>query len=274
MRDLGYVEGRNFVIEGRWYGERTERLPTLAAELVRLKVDVIVAGATPAPEAAQRATSTIPIVMASHVDPVGSGLVVSLARPGKNVTGLSSLAPELVGKQLQLLKEVVPGISRVTVLWNPTVSTQALVLREADAAARSLQLQLHVLEARSSGDFASAFSTMTKTKAGALVTLASSMFFAERSRIVDRAAQSRLPAIYHAKDYAEAGGLMAYGPDLHERWRRAATYVDAILRGANPGDLPVEQPPRFELVINLKAAKALGLTIPASVLTRADQIIE
>jgi ABC-type uncharacterized transport system substrate-binding protein len=274
MRDLGYVEGRNLMIEGRWYGERTERLPTLAAELVRLKVDVIVAGAAPAPEAAQRATSTIPIVMASHVDPVGAGLVVSLARPGKNVTGLSSLAPELVGKQLQLLKEVVPGMSRVTVLWNPTVSTQALVLREADVAARSLNVQLQVLEARSPGDFASAFTTMTKTKAGALVTLASSMFFAERSRIVDQAAQSRLPAIYHAKEYAEAGGLMTYGPDLHERWRRAATYVDAIFRGTNPGDLPVEQPTKFELVINLKAAKALGLTIPASVLARADHIIE
>jgi putative ABC transport system substrate-binding protein len=274
MRDLGYVEGRNLVIEGRWYGERTERLPTLAAELVRLKVDVIVAGAAPAPEAAQRATSTIPIVMASHVDPVGAGLVVSLARPSKNVTGLSSLAPELVGKQLQLLKEVVPGISRVTVLWNPTVSTQALVLREADVAARSLKVQLQVLEARSPGDFASAFSTMTKTKAGALLTLASSMFFAERSRIVDRAAQSRLPAIYHAKEYAEAGGLMTYGPDLHERWRRAATYVDKILKGTKPADLPIEQPTKFELVINLKTARALGLTIPPSVLGQADQIIE
>ena len=274
LRERGYVEGQNIRFEGRWYGERVERLPALAAELVRLKVDVIVAGATPAPEAAERATSTIPIVMASHPDPVGSGLAASLAKPGKNLTGLSSLSLELVGKQLQLLTEVVPGTSRVAVLSNPTVPSQALSLREAEAAARSLKLQLQVLEARAPGDFASAFAAMTKDRAGGLLTLSGSVFFAERSRIVELAAQSRLPAIYVAKEYVEAGGLMAYGPSIRESWRRAATYVDKILKGAKPGDLPIEQPTKFDLIINLKTAKALGLTIPPLLLQRADEVIQ
>ncbi len=274
LRELGYVEGQNIVFEGRWYGERTERLPALAAELVQLKVDVIVTGASPAPEAAQHATSAIPIVFASHPDPVGSGLAVSLAKPGRNVTGLSTLFRELVGKQLQLLKEAVPRLSRVAVLWNPTVATQAVLLREADVAARSLKVQVQVLEARAPGDFAPAFSAMTKDRAGALITLTSPMFFAERSRIVELAAKSRLPTIYGAKEYAEAGGLMAYGPSLRENWRRAATYVDKILKGAKPADLPIEQPTKFELVINLKAAKALGLTIPQSLLRRAGEVIQ
>ena len=274
LRELGYVEGQNILVEGRYYGEHTERLPSLAAELVRAKVDVIVAGAAPAPEGAQRATSTIPIVMASHSDPVGSGLVVSLAKPGRNVTGLSGLAPELVGKQLQLLKEVVPGISRVAVLWNPTVPVQTLILREADAAARSLKVQLQMLEARAPSDFAKAFPAMTKGRAGGFIALSGSMFFAERSRIVELAAQSRLPAIYGPREYVEIGGLMAYGPSLRESTRRAATYVDKILKGGKPADLPVEQPTKFELVINLKTAKALGLTIPQSLLGRADEVIE
>jgi putative ABC transport system substrate-binding protein len=274
LRELGYVESQNILIEVRYYGDRTERLPALAAELVRLNVDVIVAGGPPAPEAAQRATSTIPIVMVFHPDPVGSGLVVSLARPGGNVTGLSSLSPELIGKRVQLLKEAVPGISRVAVLSNPTVPSHALDLREAEVAARSLKVQLQVLEAQAPSDFASAFSAMTKDRAGALIALGGSIFYGHRTRIVELAAQSRLPAMYTVKEYAEAGGLMAYGPNFRENWRRAATYVDKILKGAKPADLPVEQPTKFELVINLKTAKALGLTIPQSLLGRADEIIQ
>ncbi len=274
LRELGYVEGQNILIEGRFYGERTERLPALAAELVRIKVDVIVAQGPPAPEAAQRATSTIPIVMTVHQDPVGSGLVASLARPGRNVTGLSVLTTELVGKRLQLLKEAVPGISRVAVLLDPTHPTAALQLREADVAARSLKVQLHVLEARAPSDFAAAFSAMTKDRAGGLIVLGTLMFFVQRTRIVELAAQSRLPAIYGAKESAEAGGLMAYGPNLRESYRRAATYVAKILKGAKPGDLPIEQPAKFEFVVNMKTAKALGLTIPPSLLLRADQVIE
>ncbi len=274
MRELGYVEGQNILVEGRWYGDRTDRLPALAAELVRLKVDVIVAGATPAPEAAQRATSTIPIVMANHNDPVGGGLVASLAKPGRNVTGLATLSLELVGKRLQLLKEAVPGISRVAVLSNPTIPSQSLELKEAKVAAGSLKVQLQALEARAPGDFVGAFSAMTKERAGGVIVLASSMFYAERTRIAELAAQSRVPAIYNLKGFAEAGGLMTYGIDIHESFRRAATYVDKILKGAKPGDLPVEQPTKFELVINLKTAKALGLTIPPSLLQRADELIE
>ncbi len=229
MRELGYVEGQNILVEGRWYGERTDRLPALAAELVRLNVDVIVAGAPPAPEAAQRATSTIPIVMANHPDPVGSGLVVSLARSGRNVTGLSGSAPELVGKRLQLLKEAVPGISRVAVLWNPTVPSQALELRATEVAARSLKVKLQVLEAWVPSDFAGAFSVMTKVRASGVTILTSSMFYAERTRISELAAQSRVPAIYGPREFAEVGGLMAYGISTRESFRRAAAYVDKIL---------------------------------------------
>jgi ABC-type uncharacterized transport system substrate-binding protein len=274
LRELGYVEGQNILIEGRFYGDRTERLPALAVELVRLKVDVIVAQGPPAPEAAQRATSTIPIVMTVHQDPVGSGLVASLARPGSNVTGLSVLSTELVGKRLQLLKEAVPGLFRVAVLRDPTHPNATLQLREAEVAARSLKVQLQVLEARAPGDFAGAFAAMTNGRAGGLITLGGLMFFVERTRIVELAAQSRLPAVYGAKENAEAGGLMAYGPNLRESYRRAATYVDKILKGAKPAELPVERPTKFELVINMKTAKALGLTIPQSVLERADQVIE
>ena len=274
MQELGYVEGRNILVEGRWYGERTDRLPTLAAELVRLNVDIIVAGAPPAPEAAQRATSTIPIVTPNHSDPVGSGLVVSLAKPGKNVTGLSTLSPELVGKRLQLLKEAVPRISRVAVLWNSTVTAHAHELREAESATRSLQMALEVLEARAPSDFASAFSAMAKVRLGGVIVLTSAMFYAERGRIVELAAQNRVPAIYGAREFAEAGGLMAYGIDLRESFRRAATYVDKIFKGARPADLPIEQPTNFELLINLKTAKTLGLTLPQQLLSRADEVIQ
>ena len=274
LRELGYIEGQNILVEGRWYGEQPERLPSLAADLVRVKVEIIVAGTAPAPEAAQRATSTIPIVMASHPDPVASGLAVSLAKPGKNVTGLSTLSPELVGKQLQVLKEVVPAISRAAVLWNPTVPSQRLSLKEGQVAARSLGMQLQFVEAQVPGDLAKAFLTMTKARAGGVVALGGSMFFAERSQIAELAARSRLPAIYTVREFVEAGGLLAYGSSIRESWRRAATYVDKILNGAKPGDLPIEQPMKFELAINLTAARALGLTVPPSVLARADQIIQ
>jgi putative ABC transport system substrate-binding protein len=274
MRELAYVEDQNILVEGRWYGDHTERLPALAAELARLKVDVIVAGTPPAPEAARRATSTIPIVMAIHVDPVASGLVASLAKPGGNVTGLSTLSVELVGKRLQLLKEAIPGISRVAVLSNPTIPSQALDVREAKVAAGSLKVQLQLLEAQVPGDFAAAFSAMSKERAGGVLILSSSMFYDQRTRIAELAARSRLPAIYTLKEYAEAGGLMAYGVDLHESFRRAATYVDKILKGARPADLPVEQPTKFELVVNLKTAKALGSALPASLLSQADELIE
>ena len=274
LRELGYVEGQTILVEGRWYGEHIERLPSLAVELVQAKVDVIVAGAPPAPEAAARATSTIPIVMAGHPDPVGSGLAVSLAKPGRNITGLSDQSPELAAKRLQLLKEIIPGISHVAVLWNPTNPTVLPMLTEAELAAQSIGVRLQILEARVPDDFTSAFSAMVRDGAGGLITFGSSMFFAERSRIAALAAQNRLPAIYGAKEFAEAGGLISYGSIFTEQWRRAATYVDKILKGANPADLPIEQPTKFELRLNMKAAKALGLTIPPSLLARADEVIE
>jgi putative ABC transport system substrate-binding protein len=274
LRELGYVEGQNIVIEGRWYGDNVERLPGLAGELARLQVDVIVAAAPPAPEEAKRATSTIPIVMANHADPVGSGLVASLARPGGNVTGLSISSPALRGKQLELLKEVVPGLSRVAALVNPAIPGHERDVRELELAARSLKMRLHVVEARDPSAFADAFSGATKERAGALIVLRGSMFFAHRARLAELAAQRRLPAIYLLREHVEAGGLMAYGVDLRDLFRRAAGYVDRILKGAKPADLPVEQPMKFELVINLKTARALGLTLPPAVLARTDQVIQ
>jgi putative ABC transport system substrate-binding protein len=274
LRELGYVEGQNILVEGRWYGNQPERLASLAADLVRVKVDIIVAGTAPSPEVAQRATSTIPIVMASHPDPVGSGLAMSLAKPGRNVTGLSTLSPELMGKQLQLLKDIVPAISRAAVLWNPAVPSQRLNLKEAQVAARSLGMQLQFVEARVPGDLAKAFPAMTKARAGGVVVLGGSVFFAARTQIAELAARSRLPAIYSTKEFVEAGGLMAYGASIRESWHRAAAYVDKILKGAKPGDLPIEQPTKFELAINLPVARALELTIPPSVLAQADQSIQ
>ena len=277
LRDLGYVEGRTVVIEYRFDEEKLERLPALAAELVALKVDVIVTGSTPAALAAKQATRTLPIVFVAVGDPVGSGLVTSLARPGGNVTGLSNLAPELVGKCLELLKQAVPGVSRVAVLWQPGAvgeRTEKDMLKEAEVAARALGVRLQFVEARGPEDFDRAFSDMTRARAGALTVLGSAMFFSERRRLVDLAAKNRLPAVYPWREFVDAGGLMAYGPDLADLFRRAATYVDKILKGAKPADLPVEQPTKFELVINLKTAKALGLTIPPSLLGRADQVIE
>jgi putative ABC transport system substrate-binding protein len=276
LRDLGYVEGRNVVIEYRDAEGKFERLPALAAELVALKVDVIVAGGTPHALAAKQATRTLPIVFIGAGDPVTSGLVTSLARPGGNVTGLSMLTPELVGKRLELLKQAVPRVSRVAVLWQPGdygERTEKDILKEAEVTARALGVRLQVVEARGPQDFDRAFSDMTRARAGALIVLGSSMFFTERRRLVDLAAKNRLPAVYSARDSVDAGGLMAYGPNLADMFRRAATYVDKILKGAKPGDLPVEQPTKFELVINLKTAKALGLSIPESLLKRADEVI-
>jgi putative ABC transport system substrate-binding protein len=277
LRDLGYVEGRNVVIEFRDAEGKPERLPALAAELVALKVDVIVAPSTPHALAAKQATKTIPIVFASAPDPVTDGLVTSLARPGDNVTGLSNLTPELVGKCLELLTRAVPAVSRVAVLWQPGARgerTDKDMLKAGDVAARALGVRLQFVEARGPADFDRAFSDMTRARADALTVLPSPMFINERRRLVDLAAKNRLPAVYPWREGVDAGGLMAYGPSVSDLFRRAATYVDKILKGAKPGDLPVEQPTKFELIINLKTAKALGLTIPPSVLRRADEVIE
>ena len=277
LRDLGYTEGRNVVIEYRYSAGKSEQLPALAAELVALKVDVIVAANTPAALAAKRATRTIPIVCPAFPDPVATGLVTSFARPGGNVTGLSFFGPELVGKRMELLKQAMPGISRVAVLLVPTDVAEGqgeATLKAAEVAARRLGVRLQIVEARGPGDIDRAFSDMTKERADALTLLGGRMLFEERGRVVRLAAKKRLPAVYGLKEYVDVGGLMAYGPNVQELFRRAATYVDKILRGAKPADLPVEQPTKFELVINLKTAKALGLTIPPSLLARADQVIE
>ena len=275
LREIGWVEGLNIVIESRYAEGRYERFSDLAAELVRLKADVIFAHATAAAQAAQRATTTIPIVFANVGDPVGSGLVASLARPGGNITGLAFFAGlEIMGKQLQLLKEAVPKVSKVAVLWNSANPSHARVVRETEVAARSLGVQLQLLQARSPNEFDSAFAAMTRGRAGALMVIADPMFLLHRRRLADLAAKGRLPAMHGLAEHVEAGGLLAYAPDINDLFRRAATYVDKILKGAKPADLPVEQPTKFELVINLKTAKALGLTLPPSVLIRADQVIQ
>ncbi len=275
LRDLGYVEGQNIAIEYRWAEGRFERLPDLAAELVRLKVDVIVAVVTQASLAAKNATRTIPIVMVAAGDPLGSGLVAGLAHPGGNVTGPSSMLAEVAGKQLELLKETVPKASRVAVLWNPANAVwQAQMLRETKVAARALGLRLQLLEARGPGELEGAFAAMTRERASALLVQVDVIFALHARRIADLAAKRRLPAMYGSREHVEAGGLMSYAPNIPDLFRRAATYVDKMLKGAKPGDLPVEQPTRFELVVNLKTAKALGLTIPPSVLIRADQVIQ
>jgi len=277
LRDLGYVEGRNLVIEYRDAEGKFEQLPALAAELLALKVDVIMAPTTAAALAVKRATSTLPTVFAVAGDPVGSGLVTSLARPGGNVTGLSLLLPELVGKCLELLTQVVPGISRVAVLWQPggyPGRTEKDMLKGAEVAGRELGVRPQFVESRGPADFDRAFSDMTRARAGALTVLGSTMLFIERRRLVDLAAKNRLPAVYQGREFVDAGGLMSYGANLADMFRRAATYVDKILKGAKPADLPVEQPTKFELVINLKTAKALGLTIPPSLLGRADEVVQ
>jgi putative ABC transport system substrate-binding protein len=265
------------VIEYRDAEGKFERLPALAAELVALKVDVIVAGGLQHALAAKQATRSLPIVFGSVPDPVEAGLVTSLARPGGNLTGLAALAQELVGKRLEQLKLVVPGVRRVAILWQPGAfpeRTAKDILKEAEVAARALGVRVQFVEARDPGDFDRAFSEMTRERAGALAVSPNTMFINERRRLADLAAKNRLPALYPTRESVDAGGLMSYGPNLADSFRRAATFVDKILKGAKPGDLPVERPTKFELVINLKTAKALGLTIPPAVLQRADQVIE
>jgi putative ABC transport system substrate-binding protein len=276
LREVGWVEGQNIVIDYRFAEGKYDRLPDLAAELVRLKVDIIVAVATPGVAAAKNATETIPIVMiAGSADPVGLGFIASLVRPGGNVTGLSySVGPEIFGKQLELLKETVPKVRRVAILSNPASPVQPLIIREVNVAARSLGVQLQLLEARGPSEFDGAFAAMAKERVGALLVVADPMLISHRTRLADIAARSRLPAAYGTRDSVEAGGLMSYGPSVPDLFRRSAAFVDKILKGASPADLPVEQPTTFELVINLKTAKALGLTIPPSLLQRADQVIE
>ena len=275
LRELGWVEGQNIIIEYRYAEGRFDRLPDLAAELVRLKVDIIVALATPASAAAKNATGTIPIVGISLGDPVGTGLIASLARPGGNVTGVSySVGVETIGKGLELFKEIVPNVRRVAILSNPGNPLYAPAVRDVKVAARSLGVQLQLLEARGPTEFDGAFAAMAKERVGGLLVVADTMFNLHRARLVELAAKSRLPAAYGTRDAVEAGGLMSYGPSLPDLFRRGATYVDKVLKGAKPADLPVEQPTKFELVINLKTAKALGLTIPPSLLGRADEVIE
>ena len=274
LRDLGYVDGQNIRIEHLSSEGQYERLPALAAELVRRQVDIIVAPAAQNVVAAKQATRTIPIVMASVGDPVGEGLVASLARPGGNVTGTSFLTSAMVGKQLELLKQITPRVTRLAILLNPANPGHPLALEEAKVAAHSLGVQLQAVEARGPADFDKAFVAMTQERAGALFVPWDGTFLLHLVRIVQLAAKTRLAGMYGQRRYVDVGGLASYGPSAPESMRNAAAYVDKILKGAKPGDLPVEQPTKFELVINLKTAKALGLTIPPSLLLRADQVIE
>src|SRR5262245_20023541 len=274
LRELGYSEGRNIALEPRWAEGKYDRYPAIAADLVRLKVNVIVTIGGAATKAAKQATRTIPIVMSTVTDPVESGLVESLARPGGNVTGTSMMAPDLAGKQFELLRQALPEVSRVALLWNPANPGGAVQLREAEAAGRAMGVRLQTLEARNSQQIDRAFAAMTRERPGALIVLADAILYNQRKQIAALAAQSRLPSASALSDYAEAGGLISYSANSLDLERRSATFVDKILKGAKPGDLPVEQPTKLELVINLKTAKALGLTIPPSVLARADQLIQ
>jgi putative ABC transport system substrate-binding protein len=276
LRELGWIEGQNIVIDYRYAEDRVDRLPDLAAELVRLKVDLIVASAgTQVATAAKNATETIPIVMIFVRDPVGTGLIKSLARPGGNVTGTSGSAGlEWAAKQLELLKETVPKLRRVAILSNPTNAYHQLAIREVNVAARSLGVQLQLLEARGQNEFDGVFAAMARERVGALLVLSDAIFSSHRTQLADLAARSRLPAAYGNRESVEAGFLMSYGPSSLDSYRRAATYVDQILKGTKPAELPVEQPTKYEFVINVKTAKALGLTIPQSVLLRADEIIQ
>jgi len=274
LREYGYVDGQNIALEYRFAQGSPVKLGGMAAELVRMPVDVIVTESVLAAEAAKRATGTIPIVTAVHGDPVGAGLVSTLTRPGGNVTGLSLLAPELSGKRLQLLKEVLPRATRVAAIWNTTNVAAPRYLTETRAAAQSLGLNVESVEVRNPSDLDAAFDSVVAGRPSAFITLPDGMLLANRTRIVEFAIRSRLPALFPDSEFATAGGLMAYGPSLASNFRRAASYVDRILKGARPAELPVEQPNKFDLVINLKTAKALGLTIPPSLLLRADQVIE
>jgi putative ABC transport system substrate-binding protein len=275
LRELGYVEGKTFVLELRYGEARAERVPQLARELVGLKVDVIVANTDLAIAAVKRETRTIPIVMVNSNDPVGTGFVASLARPGGNVTGLSNISPELSGKRLELLREVIPGLSRVAFLWNPDLRGAVFAYKETEGAARSLRLQIQSVEVVGAEDLDRAFSAITEQRAQALIVQTPNpVVFSNLGQIVSFSQKNRMPSIFGGIAFVNAGGLMSYGPSSIDMQRRAATYVDKILKGTKPADLPVEQPTKFELVINLKTAKQIGLTIPPSVLARADRVIE
>jgi putative ABC transport system substrate-binding protein len=273
LRELGYIEGQNIVIEYRFAQRKLNRLPDLAAELVRLKLDVIFAFSAPAVRALKKATTTLPIVTVSG-DPVRAGFVASLARPGGNITGLANLTPELVGKRLELLKEVIPQVSRVAILWNSVESSAGLRMRETQSAAASLGIELQPLEVKGLKNLEDAFSAMKKERADALVPLRSVLVMKQLQRIVELAAENRLPAMYDSRRFTQAGGLMSYGTLIADLDRSAAKYVDKILKGAKPADLPVELPTKFELIINLKTAKQLGITIPPNVLYQATKVIK
>jgi putative ABC transport system substrate-binding protein len=272
LHELGYVEGKNIVIEYR-YADKADRLPALAAELVRLKVDAIVTGGPGSTHAAKEATSTIPIVMASDPDPVANRFVASLARPGGNITGLSTLAPELSGKQLEILKEIVPRLSRVAILGTSTNPGHAQVLKEIGLAAGAFKIQIQYLDVLDPKDIETGFRAASKGRSEAVIMLASAVLNSHRTQVVDLAVKNRLPVIYPFLEFVEAGGLMTYSTSFTDLFRRAATYVDKILKGRPPADLPVEQPMKFEFIVNLKAAKQIGLTIPPNVLVRADKVI-
>ena len=274
LRELGYVEGKNILIEQRYAEGQLNHMNELAAELVRLKVDVIVTIGPAATRPAKEATTAIPIVMGVDDDPVGNGFVASLARPGGNITGLASLAPEIGGKQLELLKEIVPRLSRVAVLGTSTQPGNAQSLREAEVAAQALAVKLQYLDVLSPKDIEPVFRTASNGRAEAVLVVRASVFFSHRKQIVDLAAKRQLPAMYYTTEYVEEGGLMTYGVSITDLFRRAATYVDKILKGAKPAELPIEQPTKFELVVNLKTAKRIGLTIPPNVLARADKVIK
>jgi putative tryptophan/tyrosine transport system substrate-binding protein len=273
LRELEYVEGKNINVEYRYAEGKLDRLPALAAELVRLKVDVIVTAVSSSTRSAKEATNTIPIVMAQDTDPVGSGFVASLSRPGGNITGLSTLHPEISGKQVELLKEIVPRLSRVAVIGTSTVPGHAQRLKEIEAAAGSLTVQLQYLNVQSLNDIETAFREASKARAGAVLVIGGPVLISHRTEVTNLAAKNRLPAIYNVPEFVDDGGLMSYGASYTDLYRRAAFYVDKILKGAKPADLPVEQPTKFELVINLKTAKQIGLTIPPNVLARADRMI-
>ena len=274
LHDLGYIEGKNIVIEYRYAEGKGDRLPALASELVRLNVDIIVVGGGNATLAAKNATKTIPIVMGTASDPVGTGLVASLARPGGNITGSTHISPDLSGKRLELLKEAIPKLNRVAVLTYHDNPAATLMLKETETAAQSLGLQLQILEVRGSNELENAFGVAKKGRAEAMNVLSSAFLSAERKKIVELASKGQLPAMYFDSQFVESGGLMSYGANIADLFRRAATYVDKILKGAKPADLPIEQPTKFELIINLKAAKQIGLTIPPNVLARADKVIK
>jgi putative tryptophan/tyrosine transport system substrate-binding protein len=274
LRDLGWVEGQNIVVEYRWTEGRFDRLPSLVEELVRLKVDLIVAPTSIYTGAAKRATSTIPIVFASHADPIGSGHVASLAHPGTNATGLTIVMSETMAKSLELLKETVPGLKRVAVVWDPATPSHRPGLKAVEDTSRALGLRLQTLAVRSASEFDSAFSAIVQERAGAVLVLSTPLFMGGAKRLAELGLTHKLPTMFGPREHVEAGGLLSYSPDRADLYRRAASYVDKILKGTSPADLPVQQATKFEFVINLKTAKALGLTVPASVLARADEVIE